>query len=218
MPAQTEAETVSRSLSLIEEVASICGSTAFVVWCHLTAMSYVRNGHSEYLKREVLPKLETGQRLGGTGLSNPMKFYAGMENLRLQAEAADYGVRVNGMLPFVSNLADGHWFGIIAKRSSENRVMAFVPCSIEGLSMWERSEFIGMNGTGPYNCHFRDVHIPFEYILCDNADELVQQIRPGFVLTQVGMALGVIQKVHRTNTTTPVQQTTSIQPVPACAA
>jgi alkylation response protein AidB-like acyl-CoA dehydrogenase len=193
MPAQTEAETVSRNLSLVEDVASICGSTAFMVWCHLTAMSYVRNGHSEYLKREVLPELETGQLLGGTGLSNPMKFYAGMEDLRLQAEAAENGVRVNGMLPFVSNLADGHWFGVIAKRSSENRVMAFVPCSVEGLSMWDRSEFIGMNGTGTYNCHFRDVHIPSEYILCDSADELVRQIRPGFVLTQVGMALGVIR-------------------------
>jgi alkylation response protein AidB-like acyl-CoA dehydrogenase len=193
MSAQTEAETVSRNLSLIEDVASFCGSTAFMVWCHITAMSYVRNGHSEYLKREVLPELETGQLLGGTGLSNPMKFYAGMEDLRLQAELVADGVQVNGMLPFVSNLANGHWFGIIAKRSPENRVMAFVPCSLEGLSMWERSDFIGMNGTGTYNCHFRDVHIPFEYILSDNADELVRQIRPGFVLTQVGMALGVIR-------------------------
>jgi alkylation response protein AidB-like acyl-CoA dehydrogenase len=190
---QSEVEVTARNLSLIEEVASFCCSTAFMVWCHVTAMSYVRNGQSQYLKQEILPKLAAGRVLGGTGLSNPMKFYAGMESLRLKANRTHDGCRIQGMLPFVSNLGQGHWFGVVAECDESQRVMALIPCDTEGLTLTERTEFVGMNGTGTYNCHFNDVNIPEEYVLADDADELVRRIRPAFVLTQVGMALGLVR-------------------------
>lgn len=180
-------------LGLIQEAARVCASTAFIIWCHTTAISYVNNGKSQYLKNEVLPQLLSGQLLGGTGLSNPMKFYAGMEPLRLKAKKISNGYRISGRLPFVSNLGQGHWFGIVAEVNSSQRMMAFVPCNAQGLTLIERTDFLGLNGTGTYNCCFEEVLVPNEYVLADDADGLVRMIRSNFVLNQAGMAFGLIQ-------------------------
>jgi alkylation response protein AidB-like acyl-CoA dehydrogenase len=69
---------LSDNLELIREVATVCMSTAFVVWCQAAAIRFVHEGNSDDLKRELLPSLLAGEVLGGTGISNAMKYYAGM--------------------------------------------------------------------------------------------------------------------------------------------
>ena len=49
----------------------------------------------------------SGALLGGTGLSNPMKALAGIEDFKLRAERVAGGYVVSGVLPWVSNLGDG---------------------------------------------------------------------------------------------------------------
>jgi hypothetical protein len=190
---KTSGEINTQFLRLIDEVGKVCGTTAFAVWCHIAAIHYARNGNSTYIKENILPLLENGEILGGTGLSNPMKYYAEMEELRLTARQDREGYRVSGILPFVSNLGSGHWFGIIAQVSTEKRIMALVPCDSAGLKLTEVKEFIGLNGSGTYTCNFQDVWIPNEYILSEQADDWVPIIRPQFVLLQIGMALGLIR-------------------------
>lgn len=193
-----------QALALIEKTAAVCGSTAFAVWCHTAAMLYIRNGQSDYLKNEILPKLENGQLLGGTGLSNPMKYYGGLERLHLKAEPLPDGdgYQVHGTLPFISNLGQDHWFGIIAEVSGETsreasgepssrRIMALIPCHAAGLTMEERVNFLGLNGTATYTCRFDGVRVGKEWILAENADSLVNQIRSGFVVSQIGLSLGL---------------------------
>ena len=183
----------SHFLHLIEEVGKVCGTTAFSIWCHAASILYVRNGNSSYIKEQILPQLERGEVLGGTGLSNPMKYYAGMEELRLTARREGDGYRISGVLPFVSNLGSGHWFGIIAQVSDNQRIVALVPTDVPGLSLTEITDFIGLNGRGTYKCCFHDVWIPQDYILSEDADQWVPLIRPQFVLLQIGIALGIIQ-------------------------
>lgn len=194
----SESERSRRNLNLIEEVSKTCNSTAFLVWCHVTGLSYVLNGESEYLRRHLLSKLESGEVLCGTGLSNPMKFYAGLEPLKLKARAVKDGYVCDGVLPFVSNLGPGHWFGVVAEVDQDHRVMLFVPCDLEGLTLQERQGFMGLNGTATYHCHFEGAKIPNEYVLSHDADRLVRLIRPDFVLSQTGMALGLSSAVHGT--------------------
>lgn len=105
---------------LVEETAKCCMTTAFNVWCHLAALTYLRLTDNAELKRKLLPKLENGELRGGTGLSNPMKFYAGMDKLYLKAEPAEGGYALSGQLPMVSNLGKGHWFGAVAALGNGN--------------------------------------------------------------------------------------------------
>lgn len=188
-----EKEHRKKTMLLIERVAEECNSTAFLIWCHTTAIRYVRNSDNEYLKEEILPLLENGQLLGGTGLSNPMKYYAGMESLKLKAQKTDGGYLVSGTIPYISNLDRDHWFGIVAEVSGSKPIMAFIPCHTEGLHRMKRDGFLGLNGTATYTCRFENVFVPNDWILARDANNFVNKIKSEFILNQTGMALGLVK-------------------------
>ncbi|RXT13671.1 acyl-CoA dehydrogenase family protein [Ammoniphilus sp. CFH 90114] len=189
----SEKEIVLREIKLVEGIAKVCMTTAFNVWCHLAALTFVRNCDNSYIKNEVLPLLENGERLGGTGLSNAMKYYAGLESLHLKATRLEGGYILSGQLPSVSNLGPDHCFGIIASVHKDQRIMALVPCHSEGLKRKEQQEYLALNGSATFSCLFEDVFIPNEWIIAKHADDYVQKIRSTFVLYQISLGLGVTE-------------------------
>ncbi|SDO33599.1 acyl-CoA dehydrogenase family protein [Alkalicoccus daliensis] len=190
---KTVAEAAAEEVQVVKEVSSYCMTTGFNLWCHMAALTYVRHTENTGLKDRFLPKLESGELLGATGLSNPMKFYAELEKLHLKAEPVPGGYQLNGALPAVSNLGEGHWFGAIAATPDNHRIMAFVSCDQEGISLKEKVSYLGLNGSATYAVRFENVFIPQEQILAEDADAFVQKIRPYFVTYQVPVGLGVIE-------------------------
>lgn len=183
----------TKEVRVVEETAKFCMTTAFNLWCHLASLTYIRNSENAYLKSEILPRLENGELLGGTGLSNPMKYYAGLETLHLSARKHDGGYKVNGQLPSVSNLGNDHWFGIIAEVNPDQRIMAVVPCNAEGLTLKAKLEYLGVNGSATYSCNFNEVIIPEKWIVSEDVDKFIVAIRPAFVLYQIPLGLGVTE-------------------------
>ncbi|RSD25892.1 acyl-CoA dehydrogenase family protein [Mesobacillus subterraneus] len=183
----------SKEVRVVEEIAKVCMTTAFNLWCHLASLTYIRNSKNAYLKREILPQLENGTLLGGTGLSNPMKYYAGLETLHLNAVKNNDGYIVKGQLPSVSNLGTDHWFGIIAEVNSNQRIMAVVPCHAEGLTLKAKLEYLGVNGSATYSCTFDEVTIPDKWIISEDVDRFIESIRPAFVLYQIPLGMGVTE-------------------------
>ena len=47
--------------------------------------------------------------------------------------------------------------------------MCFVSCDAEGLKMKEKVDYLAINGSATYACSFKDVFIPNEWILSENA-------------------------------------------------
>ncbi|KIH70184.1 acyl-CoA dehydrogenase family protein [Salinicoccus roseus] len=195
-----------REALLVEWTAGTCMTTAFNLWCHLASLTYLRHCDNQYLKSEILPPLEKGEFFGGTGLSNPMKYYSGLEPLHLKAERREGGYVVSGSLASVSNLKSGHWFGIIASLDGGGEIMAFVPCTVEGLKMKERADYIGVNGSATYGCRFNDVFIPEEWIISTDAQSFVDVIRPTFILYQTPLGLGVTSSAIRSMKKAPKKQ------------
>ncbi|MEO1342229.1 MAG: acyl-CoA dehydrogenase family protein [Cyanobacteria bacterium J06635_13] len=74
---------IKTALQVIETVSQTCLSTGFISWCQIATAWYIQNGESECLKQEVLPAVATGKSMAGTGLSNPMKHFAGIEKIAL---------------------------------------------------------------------------------------------------------------------------------------
>ena len=172
-----------------------CLATAFMMWCQNACGWYLENSVNADLRQRLLPKVASGEILGGTALSNPMKFFAGLEPLQLKAQAAPGGVRVRGQLPWVSNLGPGHVFGAIFQIQStpQREIMALVPCDAEGLHLMQRAHFVALEGTRTFSLRFKDVFIPTAWILADPVGPYLAKIRSGFMLMQIGMALGLVQ-------------------------
>ncbi|MBD8015978.1 acyl-CoA dehydrogenase family protein [Planococcus wigleyi] len=180
-------------MELVERVARVCMTTAFCLWCHLAALTYLRNTENIQLKERLLFSLESGQVLGATGLSNPMKHFAGLEKLHLKAESTDGGYTVSGILPSVSNLGEGHWMGFVAKVNDNKKIMGLVQCGTDGLSMKEKVNYLAVNGSATYACSFKDVFIPNTWIVSEDAGSYVEKIRPAFISYQIPLGLGVTQ-------------------------
>ncbi|MCU0550825.1 MAG: acyl-CoA/acyl-ACP dehydrogenase [Leptolyngbya sp. Prado105] len=183
------------AIQAIEAVSEECLCTGFMSWCQIACTWYMQNSDNDYLKTQILPLVATGQVLGGTGLSNPMKHFAGIEKIALSAERVTDGYVLNGMLPWVSNIDKGHYFGIAAQmsESDDDYLMAIVSDELEGLTLRCNAHFIALEGSNTFSCVFRDVFVPDELILAAPCDSYVDRIRPGFVLTQVGMGLGLVE-------------------------
>ncbi|XGV97713.1 MAG: acyl-CoA dehydrogenase family protein [Leptolyngbya sp. BL-A-14] len=181
------------AIQVIEAVSAECLCTGFMTWCQIACTWYMQNSDNAYLKANLLPQVAAGQILGGTGLSNPMKHFASIEKIALTAEKRSGGYVLNGLLPWVSNLGAGHPFGIAAKLAdSDDYLMAIVSDAFAGLSLRQNAHFIALEGSGTFSCVFKDVFVPDEWILAFPCDDYVQQIRPGFILTQMGMGLGLV--------------------------
>ncbi|MCL1935602.1 MAG: hypothetical protein FWF57_04425 [Defluviitaleaceae bacterium] len=189
-----ETEVVLREADLIEQVAKVCATTAFNIWGHITAINAVRCGNSEYLKKEILPKMENGEILGGPGLSTPMKSMVGFTDLTVTTKKTEGGYILNGYVPQVSNCGKTHRFSIIAKTEDGKMVACLANAADETVEIKEQVNFIGMNGSSTFSCHFNNTFLSDENVLAtsDKLDIFVARCRATTVFNQVPLALGLI--------------------------
>jgi len=181
------------AIQLMEEVSADCLSTGFCVWCQVVCGWYIQTGGSDFLKENYLPEIAGGRRLAGTGMSNPMKHFAGIEKIRLTATRAEGGYVVSGALPWVSNVAPEHCFGVSAHiAGTEDYLMAAVPGDLTGLTLGDGGHFIALEGSSTHSAIFRDVFVPDDFILAAPCRDYIARIRPGFVLAQCGFGLGLV--------------------------
>jgi hypothetical protein len=191
-----------QAILAMAEAAKVCGATGFMMWCQCVAGLYMQASGNPALNGERLERHIRGETLGGTGLSNPMKSFAQIEALLLKATPVDGGYLVNGTLPWVSNLAADHYFGAIASVQTEavgdgvcasREMMFMLRCDAPGVTLKSCPEFSGMEGTGTYSVHCKDLFVGSDDIVADPAKPLIARIRGGFVLLQCGIAAGIIQ-------------------------
>lgn len=192
------------TIQVMEEIAKECLSTSFITWCQTVCAWYIQHGESDYLKEEVLPKIITGEILAGTGLSNPMKHFAGIEKIRITAQRCADGYIFNGTIPWISNIEKDHYFAVVARIAEEDAyLMAVIPTHLAGLSLGDGGHFIALEGSSTYSCSFKNVFVPTRYILASPCSEFVTKIRSGFILTQTGFGLGLVSScvelMKRTN-------------------
>lgn len=183
------------AIEAMSVVGEHCLSTSFCMWCQNALAWYIATSDNKPLQASLGARVAAGETLGGTGLSNPMKHFFGIERLRLKARQVDGGYSVNGALPWVSNLGADHNFGAIfeLERRPEHRVMAVIDCAGPGVSIAQNAEFVALDGTRTFSVQFRDAFVPEEQVLASPIGGYIPRIRAGFILLQSGMAFGLVR-------------------------
>lgn len=171
-------------------VNSACLSTGFSVWCQSALALYLDYSPNASLKSRLLPAVSTGKQLGGTGLSNPMKSFSGIEPLALSGQRVADGFVVNGRLPWVSNIEPGHIFAIVFATEA-GASMAIVSTTADGITLVQGGKFIALEGTATRTVAFRNVFIPDSDLIAEDAQTFVPRIRQGFIALQLGMPFGL---------------------------
>ncbi len=188
----------AQAIDAMSEVSRVCGATGFMVWCQQVCGLYLQQSANPSLTGLVLATHASGARLGGTGMSNPMKAYAGIEPLLLKATPVPGGYRINGTLPWVSNLGPDHYAGVLAGVESAGgdatrEVMFLLRCDAPGVALRNCPSFSAMEGTNTWAIKCSDVFIGEEHVIADPARPYIARIRAGFILLQTGFGLGVTQ-------------------------
>jgi alkylation response protein AidB-like acyl-CoA dehydrogenase len=186
---------LKHAIQVIDEVSQECVSTGFLLWAQYALQWYVINSSNQVLAAEMLPKMASGEILGGTAQSNSMKSCVGIEEARLKAKRVDGGYVINGVLPWVSNIGLDHWFHMGATLPDTPGLMiGLVHGSTPGLTLTQNAHFIGMEGTNTFACQFREVFLPDSRVVChtDEFNAFRDRTKSAFILLQMGMGLGLI--------------------------
>ena len=186
------------AIRAMAEASRVCGATGFMMWCQAVCGLYLEQSGNPALTGDALMQMASGQRLGGTALSNPMKSYAQIESLLLKATPVDGGYLVNGTLPWVSNLGPDHCCGAIAAVEADGQslgreLMFLLRCDAPGVTMRDCPSFSAMEGTGTWALHLKDYFVGAGELIADPAKPTIARIRAAFVMLQCGMAVGITQ-------------------------
>jgi alkylation response protein AidB-like acyl-CoA dehydrogenase len=192
---ETQSIDVGAAIGAMSVIAEECLSTAFCVWCQDAFGWYLENADNDGLRAELQSGAASGEILGGTGLSNPMKALSRIEPLRLRGRRVAGGYRINGVLPWVSNIEPGHYFGICfaLEEDPDHIIMALARGGDEGVSSRQATRFIALDGTATVTVSFKQAFVADERVLADPLEPFARRIRPGFVLLQTGMASGLVR-------------------------
>lgn len=191
---------LAAQIDIIRAVGRECGSTSFLTWCQSACVTYLKKSPNAPVRKRYLDAIAHGRLLSGTGMSNAVKHLAGIESIRLKAKRDGDQYRVTGSLPWVSNIGAGHLVIVAAEVAGEGYIMFAVSCNATGVSLHDCPEFAALEGTQTLNIRFKDVPVSHEDVIAqpDQFKAYVQSIKPAFVLTQIGMALGIIDASLRT--------------------
>jgi alkylation response protein AidB-like acyl-CoA dehydrogenase len=194
LPGDTRPDLVT-AIRAMSAAGEHCLSTSFCMWCQDALAWYIFASDNDSLKQTLGARVASGEALGGTALSNPMKTFFGIEQIRLKAKRVSGGYVVRGLLPFVSNLGRDHHFGAVfeVEDAPKRYVMAVMPCAADGVSLADNTKFVALDGTRTFAVQVRDAMIPDSLVLADPSDAFIRRIRAGFVLLQSGMAFGLIR-------------------------
>lgn len=188
------------AIRAMSEVSRVCGATGFMVWCHEVCGTYMEQSGNPALMGERLALHNSGLTLGATGMSNPMKTFAGIETLLLHAREVEGGWMVNGTLPWVSNLGPDHYFGAVAdvegsaaEGATKSEVMFIVHCDEPGVELRNCPSFSAMEGTNTWAVRLTNYFVGSKDLIAHPVRPFIGRIRAAFILLQTGMGLGVVQ-------------------------
>ena len=186
---------LSVQVNVTTRVSRECGSTAFMVWCQSTCAWYLLNAANAPVRERYLAQVARGELLAGTGMSNTVKHLAGIEKINLRAARTENGYEISGSLPWVSNIGEDHLAIVAAHVEDEGYIMFAVRGNTPGLTLRRCLPFAGMEGTQTLTVRFDKVVISNDDVIAHPTQfkAYIQRIKPGFVLGQTGMGLGIIE-------------------------
>jgi alkylation response protein AidB-like acyl-CoA dehydrogenase len=187
---------VTDAVEAIAQVSERSLTAAFVLWGHRTFIEYLLCSPNQALRDRLLPDLMSGRVAGATGLSNAMKFLSGLEELQIVAEADGDGFRLNGTMPWVTNLRTTgfHVAGAVGYGGAMGPFVAALPHDAPGLVRTDDLDLMAMRGSNTAAIKLVDVRIGPEHILTPRATTWLPQVRPAFLGMQCGMSIGLARR------------------------
>ena len=184
---------VRDAVEAIAAVAEHSLAAAFVFWGHRTFIEYLLASPNEALRGRLLDALLRGRHAGATGLSNAMKFLSGIESLQIEATGEEGGWRLNGQLPWVTNLRKSGFVFAAAVSAGADAAPFIVALDSHraGIARSDDLDLIAMRATNTAALRIDAVRIDADDVIATDARGWLPRVRPAFLGMQCGMSIGL---------------------------
>ena len=184
---------VRDAVEAIAAVAEHSLAAAFVFWGHRTFIEYLLQSPNGALRDRLLEPLIRGRQAGATGLSNAMKYLCGIESLQIAASRTDRGWRLDGQLPWVTNLRKSGFVFAAAVSAADGGAPFIVALDSErdGIARSDDLDLIAMRGSNTAALRIDAVAIDERDVITADARAWLPRVRPAFLGMQCGMSIGL---------------------------
>jgi hypothetical protein len=188
-------------LGAVEEISGVseqCLTSGFVFWCQRTFIEYILKSSNHWLRHQILPKILQGERSGTVEFSNAMKNLVEIEPLQVKVSLDTETVTLDGFLPLISNLQPHNFVVAIAVRANTGeKLIIAVPSEAKGVERGENLQLLGLQGSWTSTLHLNQVRLSRRWIISEDADFFLSNIRPAFLMLQCGLGLGITRRSNQ---------------------
>lgn len=180
-------------------IAAVAGESlaaAFMLWGHRCFIEFMVQTPNHALRDRLLPDLLAGRLAGASGLSNVMKFLAGLEPLQMTARSDGDTLVVDGALPWVTNLR-GQGFVVAAAADPADGGPAMIMALAHddpGVTRSADLALMGMRSSDTAALRIEGVRIGRDRVIAADASGWLPGVRPAFLALQCGMAIGLARR------------------------
>ena len=185
-------------LGAIEEISTVseqCLTSGFIFWCQRTFIEFLTSSSNHWLQHQILPRILQGDRSGTVGFYNAMKYLVGIEPLQVKVSLDAQTVVLDGFVQWVSNLQPHNFVvAIAAQATTGEKLIIAVPSEAKGLERGEDLQLLGLQGSWTSTLHLNQVRLSRKWIISDDADSFLSNIRPVFLMLQCGLGFGIARR------------------------
>lgn len=180
-------------IDLIAAVAQQSLAAAFVFWAQRAFVEYLLASDNAALRERLIAPLLAGDLAGATGLSNAMKFLSGIENLQIRAAAQPDGHRLDGQVPWATNVpAAGFVVAVaVARDGGGTPFVAALPSGRAGVTRGPDLDLIALRGSNTATLRLAAVPVAAGDLLAEDARAWLPRARPAFLGLQCGLSVGL---------------------------
>lgn len=191
---------VGLRVRIIEEVARVCSASASMITGTDISTRTIIAGASESLKRDLLPRLCTGEIQSAFALTEPA---AGSDVRGIQTTMRKTGDAyvVNGEKKFITRADTADWFVVYGKLEEQPAALValLVPRDSPGFTVSPVVGKLGWYGVPICSLKFKDVKVPQAYRLgregegFELAQDALVRARIGHAAMAIGRAMGAVE-------------------------
>lgn len=186
---------VTDAVEAIAQVASHSLTAAFVFWGQRAFIEYLLQSDNVGLRERLLGDLLSGRKAGATGLSNAMKFLSGIEQLGVVAQVQGDGWRLDGQLPWVTNLRkSGFTVAAAIDLPGAQPFVAALPDDLPGLVRSEDLQLLGLQSSNTAAIRIEGAALSRDWLIAADARSYLPRVRPAFLGLQCGLSIGLARR------------------------
>lgn len=147
----------------MEEMAAVDASTTLSYLAHsILCVNQIGTNGSQEQKRKYLPKLISGEHIGGMGMSEPGSGSDALGMLTKAEKRSDGTYRINGSKTWITNGPNGDVFYIYAKTGPAKKDVStfIIEKNTSGFSTGKKFKKMGMRASPTGELWFTDVDVP----------------------------------------------------------